>query len=150
MFSSKSSFSFLYSFLFLQRKVQLSYRNSCSILEPANFANQMNFWEGGKRKKKRTEALVNTRRKKWRKTVTKTMQTIDIYIYSIFVNMWAIGGTCNQCGAQQLKLFPQVIDKFSLLSSSIDICFVLTLPANEICFRSAHNSVSFDWNSYFW
>lgn len=64
------SFFFLF---FCQRKVQLSFRNSCSILEAANFANQMNFGKKKRRWMKKTRwtacsrALVNTRRKKRRK-----------------------------------------------------------------------------------
>lgn len=46
-------FAFLSFFLNFQRKVQLSFRKSCSILEPENFANQMKFWEGGDRGKRK-------------------------------------------------------------------------------------------------
>lgn len=72
------------------------------------------------------------------------MQTIDIYIFDICEYVSHRRNVQSMWGAAVETFPPSHRPVFPSLSLSLDICFVLTLPANEICFRSAHNSVSFD------
>lgn len=68
------------------------------------------------------------------------MQTIDRYIFDICEYVSHRRNVQSMWGAA-VETFPS---SHRQVLPSLDICFVLTLPANEICFRSAHNSVSFD------